>query len=129
MRKDTLLQRKQFGEEILVDKNPRVTASLIFAITLGNAAQVGSTISPTSGLNRLSAGHLSTGRCEKLPRCLCSDHVGPLHTTSFRCAYCTLHFDFCQDFSENSLTASRRTSILKRLKTGRKAHLIIVNIL
>ena len=129
MRKDTLLQRKQFGEEILVDKNPRVTASLIFAITLGNAAQVGSTISPTSGLNRLSAGHLSTGRCEKLPRCLCSDHVGPLHTTSFRCAYCTLHFDFCQDFPKNSLKASRRTSILKRLKKGGKAHLIIVNIL
>jgi len=28
---------------ILVDKNPRVTAILIFTITLGNAAQVGIT--------------------------------------------------------------------------------------
>lgn len=98
-----------------MDKNPRVISNSDFAITLGNAAQVGITISPTSGLNRLSADHLSTGRCEKLPRCLCSGYVGPLHTTSFRCAYCTLHFGFCQDFYENSLTASKRTNSINWL--------------
>jgi hypothetical protein len=28
-----------------------------------------------------------------------------LHTTSFRCAYCTLQFADCQVFSEDSLKA------------------------
>jgi hypothetical protein len=58
--------------------------------------------SPTSDFQPANAGHLSSGRCGKLPRCLCSGYVGPLHTTSFRWDYFTLHLSVCQAFDENS---------------------------
>ena len=47
-----------------------------------------------------SADSLSSGRCGKLLRYLCSEYVDPLHTTSFRWAYCTLLFGTCQAFTE-----------------------------
>ena len=94
-------------------KNPRATASFDFAIALGDAAQVGIRISPTSELEPalvLVTSHLE-GVGNYLAACAATMFVH-LHTTSFRCAYCTLHFAGCQVFSENSLKASKYTGKL-----------------
>ena len=57
----------------------------------------------SNAMRRLAnADSLSSGRCGKLLRYLCSEYVDPLHTTSFRWAYCTLLFASCQAFTENS---------------------------
>jgi len=73
----------------------------------GDAAQVGIRISPTSELEpalALVTSHLE-GVGNYLAACAATMFIH-LHTTSFRCAYCTLHFVGCQVFSENSFIAS-----------------------
>jgi hypothetical protein len=88
-----------------VDKNPRATASLNFAIALGSAAQVGiiKTHLPVIS-NRLTpvTSHLE-GVGNYLAACAAKTLVH-LHTTSFRWDYFTLHLSVCQAFDENSFS-------------------------
>jgi hypothetical protein len=91
-----------------VYKNPRATASFDFAIALGGRCTGRDDISPTSepesALEPITS-HLEGVR-NYLAACAATTFVH-LHTTSFRCAYCTLHFAGCQVFSENSLQSKQ----------------------
>ena len=111
-------------------KIPEQRQVLISPSLWGDAAQVGIRISPTSELEPTLApvtSHLE-GAGNYLAACAATMFVH-LHTTSFRCAYCTLHFSGCQVFSENSLKASESMDKLNWPEKGGKVDFTFVKIL